>query len=161
MWAKIDTAQLRGWQYVVDFYGRHTGQTQFNVVRFLIIMYLASVVSLWMAAPDDALKLIAGIFAALVLIMTPIFFWVVGYTEKNVERGMPNPDKVSPGSRVNRLIQSANATHTIIVCTLKFELEPSNLGPIVMCAAFYLLACDVPPPPKTRESVDNWAPSGA
>ena len=159
MWANIDAAQLRGWQYLVNLYGKHTGQTHFNVVRLMLVVYLAAVVSLWMSAPDK-FKTAAMVMAAVVAILTPVFFLMVGYVERQVAQGAPNPER-SWASGINRLIQTGNAAHTMCVCAWSWDFQPSNLSSVAMWIAFYLLACDVPPPPQKREIGENFVWDGA
>jgi hypothetical protein len=161
---KLDAAQKRGWQFVVNFYGKHTGRNQFDVARFLAVVYGAAMVPGLMDAETLAEAFATSLLALLASIATVFMFWNANVTERTTERGFRGVHYVIRdifASRFNRGLNSGIFFLNVFLCLITWRLRPIDFSYFAMWGYWYVIICDPPPQPRERESVDNMSRSGA
>jgi len=164
MWAKIDAAQLRGWQAVVNFLCKHTGRNQFDIAKFLAVLYVAGNVPRLLSTSSMAEKIMAVIATAMAGIAALVMFVAADSAEQANNSRFGSPFFVAKDAwfnSFNRAIQTFVMAMSALGCLATSELRPLDFAYVGMWGYWYVMICDPPPPPQERESVENLATRGA
>lgn len=163
MWAKLDAAQLRGWQYLINFIGKHTGRSQYDVARFLAVLYISGSVADVFSYQGK--ELIGHALIGLLTSAATIFmFFMANSDERAAQRGFGGQLYIQRDylhSKWNRLLQSTVLVSSLLGVFVFWRLRPTDFSYIGMWGFWYAMICDPPPPPQERESVENSVMSGA
>ncbi len=163
MWAKIDAAQLRGWQFVVNQYGKHTGRNKYDIARFLAVFYAAGMIVDAFNGVTFPERMLGSLLALMALLATAMMFLGANWDEKSAIRGFlgtTHNNRNHWPDLFNRTVQSTIFYISVVSCFVLWRVRPVDLSYLGMWGYWYVMICD-PPPPQERESVENLLPEGA
>ncbi len=164
MWAKLDAAQLRGWQYAINQYGKHTGRSQYDVARFLAMTYAAGMITDAFNGVTFPERIIGALLAVMAILAAMVMFFGANMDEKSAIRGFLGSARILKENwpnRFNRAVQSGILYLSVVSCIALWRLRPLDFSYLAMWGYWYVIICDPPPPPQEREIGENSVWNGA
>lgn len=158
MWAKLDRFLLDRWQTFATWFERTFDRSHFDVARFLIVVYVSGTAAHWMTMDTVGAKAVWGMLTLGALFVGVMQFWTLKQVERATRDGLyVNPEQASGVSRAIRGLQTGLVVFNAVSCVLVLRVGPIDVAFTALWAFYYVAACNVVPPWKKSESVDNAA----